>query len=469
MAGLLDSFTGKRKVISEDTPETTNQKKAPPKREVITEENKPQEKVDFDFSDRPLVVEGIVNNIPHAKDRQTITQSPVLEALKSVTAPEEQAIEDISRVTETVVNAKQGHDIGADEASKQNGGPLSNLVTDPRFWVGAAPLLAGFISGYNDEGSKYAAQGYLEVDKRAREDQLLDRQLASKQALANLKKTGTEKAKQVKLVDDQGRVVGGLFHEETGRYTDTMGNTIHNPRIASPQDVGFMQRRSDIGTQQYMDKGGHLSIGKDDEGRVSILDKLGRSADPIQNMKGFTPNQKKSVKLAKDKYDKVVPDLVTEYTNTMNGLQDITEGNKFGTRLATMSYIKKIEQRMSDADREFYIYPFGEVAKLKEKVRNSNRGNLPPELLTEVKKLVKRDLDMQKKEIMHRSGKVKKDLRTMNPGIDDTGLTQLFPDISLQEEPVYRLYNEETGEMADVPLTKMDEAIAEGFHQRGGK
>lgn len=390
--------------------------------------------------------EPVKRNVP---ERKTITEVPMLEKLKTMgqeMVTPEQEMEKVQQTVQTVGETASGFKAGEKEAQKDSGIDLPDFLSNPDFLVGAAPMLMGFLTGYTEEGARYASKGLLQRYEDTREDAQLE--LKAKQKLS-------EKSPKMKAV----------YNPKTGKSIYMPESEVAGLEVgSSSKDLPFSAAKDRQDIQKWLAKGGNLTVGTNDMGEKVWVDKFNREITPVQQTQGLAPVHRKTVTPMLKEYNKKAPALKENYDLTMQSIKDLARNNKFGSKMAVMQLVKQIEGRMTDQDRDFYTLPYGLWKKTLQKIESAPEDQLPLELRKEVMELLSQSVKRNKKQLSTLGGKYKRDVKTIHPSFPQGKLNTLFA-TDLGKSESMKLYNPETQQTADVPMEDVWEAREAGFTQ----
>lgn len=330
---------------------------------------------------------------------------------------------------------------------------VANITDEyPNFWAGAAPLLAGVLSGDMEAGADIAGNTLLQVHKEA-----YDSQKAAAKASAKAKKDAESKSQKFTYLED-GSIRAGSFDPTSREYRDSQGvvRTDLQPKLS-------YQEKQNVRDESNRKLGKHFVLKKDDLGRMVKVDKRpGGGITVLSNTQGLAPVHKKEAEVAATKFNKSAEPIVSNIRELETGFQDLIAGNQLSNKIAVMRFIKEVETRLSDADRNYYSQEISDLKKGQERMRKFGGNVMNPRLIKDAIGLVSRSLGKSKKQY--------EDIR-------NTHSSQLggrdFPKDRIQgvfgDMPSFRESIRMQGPDGtfDVPWSDVQEALDRGFKVRG--
>lgn len=212
--------------------------------------------------------------------------------------------------------------------------------------IGATPLLAGLLAGNTGDAVEIAGKALIEEDKRVQdqENRLIDflRKKRISQGKASL-----HKPQQVRF--ESGEL--GFF--QGGKYYMPSGEEVVNPKFYRETPSLVMQKelaRKKV-ARQY---GAGRSFGKDEEGRDVIRDVITGKMEPVRNLEGLAPNQRKRVTSAMDTFNSLTKKQRDGLNAAEQFLTAIRLNNPVSDQFAIFKLAKTADDggRLSDQDVE---------------------------------------------------------------------------------------------------------------------
>lgn len=380
------------------------------------------------------------------KPKEKKPEQPKQQAIEPEMDPEliEQAVGTMRVAAETGM----GYEEGANQAKRDSNSLWESgkdLLSNPDFWVGAAPLLTGFLTGYTTEGYKHAGIGWT---KRYNDR---EKQAAEERAAARKTASTSPKMKAV-------------YDEKTGKSYYMPEDKVAGLQVgSSSKDLGHLYAKKEAEFRDYIRRGGHISVGKDAYGEQAFINKITRSADPFQKVSGrLTAPQRRSIEPMSKEYHKTANRLMEKSRQNQMGLEHLIRQNNLGSKTAVMGIIKEIEGRMTDNDRDFYTLPYGFFTRLESKVGNATSEVLPASIRLEAMEMIKKAIKESRDAVRRQGKQYKQRARGLHPSIDTGSLDELFATDTSSR--TIKLANDK-GMVVDVPVEDYDRALKKGFNR----
>jgi hypothetical protein len=319
--------------------------------------------------------------------------------------------------------------------------------------LGATPVLTGLLTGEWDTAFQAGSEALLK-------DQEQQFELEKRRAAASEK---TEKPQLTDILDPKG----------SGKKVKAWaypGGRIESTGVPSSFDY---ESKADIRKEKDMEK--YLSKGqnfiyKQDQvtGRDYRIDKITGRRHNITMPSGYLDKKQNSViKEFSNKADDFKKDEIA-YKDLRESANLLGKG-VLQNKMAVMGIVKKIENRLSDADRDYYTKPIGTLRSLREKMKQEKSGKMRPELIKEAKDLLNRLMDSQR-DFLKKSYDRIYETGSKRSGIDKEKFKEYIGSSAVLETH-YIVRNPKTNEAIAVPMDKISkqELESDGFIVEGMK
>lgn len=360
-------------------------------------------------------------NVPSQK-KEDPEVAPELQPEQTPERPRNSLITPIDKVKDHVAPKSENED--SEESNLESGvnrgiDSMSKLTDEyPNFWVGAAPMLMGALLGDIGEGARAGSEGLIQ---RYKDERDANKELAKAQA-----KASDKKMQKFKYRGPDGTRLMGSYDPSTGDKYDASGQ-LNN---GLEPDLTYEERRkvsTDESIRKHKTLGKHTTLKTNDLGQKVIYNQItGNSRlafDPI----GLPPRFEKSAERASDKFNKKAEPLIERMSSIREGFRNLSKKNQLANKLAIMSYVKLIETRLSDHDRNYYTNAVGLKDKIKEQTGQMKSGDINPRLLREARELALGAMQQYKKDYENIRGSHRSQLAGRK--FPEESLDQVFGDI----------------------------------------
>lgn len=354
-------------------------------------------------------------------------------------------------------------DVGA-TLSEWGKGIKETYEKDPSAWLlGATPILVGYLTGGVEEGYKVAGKALTDEAARRREDAKDDLAYARKLKLA--RETASKKESKRKLQEKtlmgkgDNRKYAALLDPETGVY--------YSPRTGEPLDMSnyikdiSAQEKEDIKTRGITQRdeimGKNFSVKKDSQGRDVLFNRRTQTFTPLDTRK-FAPKQLKFIDDKVDKYNKATAKDRENLRNLEVAYANLTKPNQLANKLAIMSFVKDIEQKLSDYDRTYYTQEISDKDRLKERVRKMGENEVNPRLLQDAINLTSSFIKKTKNKLKDNRSRFSSQIRSRVKDATDEEINN-FLGTQVEPSDIPVEYN---GEIMYIPIEDLEQAIKDG-------
>lgn len=171
---------------------------------------------------------------------------------------------------------------------------------------------------------------------------------------------------------------------------------------------------------------------------------------------------------ATDQYRKNYEQKIKKNEESMRNIEDaITSIGKgeFGDKIGFMRAVKTVEQRLSDADRAFYISFINRLDAIREQVRRIDGNSINPKLLSQAKQVLSETIKTGARFNKYYANRYANDLNEIH-GVDKEFAVKRFeaysPSISKESEYVTVTKDGKTGYR--IKRSKLNDAKKEGYN-----